>query len=78
MTARLAARLHILTRQNGGKSRSPSDMVDDARALLMEMGEPTASMIRRGGEVDADGSQDNARDVWQAMLREALAEPVEG
>jgi hypothetical protein len=78
MIERLAAKLHELTLRNGGVSRGANDMMDDVKALLIEMGEPTPSMLHRGGEADAEGSEDNARDVWQAMISEALGEPDEG
>jgi hypothetical protein len=45
-----------------------------ARAVLTALGEPDAATLKAGAEADAEGSETNARDVWQAMLGAMLAE----
>lgn len=43
------------------------DWVDDARAAIAEMREPTEAMYVAGGMVEGE-----APDIWQAMIDEAL------
>jgi hypothetical protein len=51
---------------------------ETARAVLTALGEPDAATLKAGAEADAEGSETNARDVWQAMLGAMLGDKADG
>ncbi len=76
---RVADALHQLRVQNGGTSRGPADMVEDARSILTVMRPTSAAMREAGGQrlSEMNRSSDYESDAavaWTAIIDQAISE----
>lgn len=76
---RVSNELHRLTLQNGGTSRGPDDMLEDARAILHAM-RPLSSEMRAAGARQltathqAESFEAHAALAWTGIIDHALSD----